>query len=281
MRTTLGAFARALTVMGLLSLAFGLFQARIGDISERRSQRALRASLTEMLNSGAGLGRDAKGNSTPIMTGTAVALLDIPRIDLHKVVVEGASAESLKKGPGVISSSVLPGQPGQTIVVGRRTTFGAPFRHLDVLAAGDEIQATTPFGKFNYKVSETHTVGVGSSTTFNPTKDSLLTLVTSDPPYVGGSALVVAATLQGQASSFPDPNRVSSSDAGRVALVGNAGSEPGAAIAGVLLLAALIVTEKLYRRWRRWPTYLLTTPVILALLFAWMENLTSLFPSSL
>jgi hypothetical protein len=49
----------------------------------------------------------------------------------------------------------------------------------------------------------------------------------------------------------------------------------------VLFLGSLLVTDGLYRRWRRWPTYLLTTPIVLALLFAWMQNLTSLFSSAL
>ncbi len=267
--------------MGVLSLLFGLFQSYIGDVSERRAQRSLRSTLGQMLEAGAGFPVDATGRPIPIPLGSPVAALEISKIDVHKIVVEGAGAESLKKGPGVTSNSVLPGQPGQTIIVGRRTTFGEPFRHLDLLRQGDEIQATTPFGKFEYTVRESRTVDPGAATQLSETRGSLLTLVTSDPPETGGSALVVVAQLDGDPSTYPDPARKLGGEAGSVVFRGNAGSVVGAAVTGILLLAALLAADTMYLQWRRWPTYLLTTPVILALAFTWMENLSSLFPSSL
>jgi sortase A len=282
MTLNVSSIARVLTAFGVLSLLFGLFQASIGNVSERRSQRTLRGAFQQVLSSGVGLGRDAKGHSHPIAKGSPVAFLEIARIGIRKVVIEGADSNSLKKGPGLVVGSSIPGQPGQSTVLGRRTTFGSPFRHLDVLAVGDEIKVTTPYGTFHYRVRETHKVDAGKALDFAPATGSLLTLVTSDPPYIGGSALVIAATLEGQPSTFQDPQQPSASnDKGSVALAGNAGSVPRTLFFGVLVLAALVATDKLYRQWRRWPTYLLTTPIILALLFAWMESLVSLFPSSL
>ncbi len=280
-RGAVPSLARALTAMGILSVAFGLFQSNIADISERRGQRALRASFGQALSSGAGFPVDANGKPIPIELGTAVAALDVPKIDIHKIVVEGAGAEPLKKGPGVTSNSVLPGQQGQTIIVGRRTTYGAPFRHIDALQKGDEVHTTTPFGKFTYKVRETRTVDPGSATNLSEARGSLLMLVTSDPPDSGGAALVVVAELAGDPSTYPDPERRIGGEAGAVAFRGNAGSGLGAIFTGLLLLAALLATDTMYLKWRRWPTYLLTTPLILALTFAWMDNLSSLFPSSL
>ena len=52
-------------------------------------------------------------------------------------------------------------------------------------------------------------------------------------------------------------------------------------LSGILLFAALATAQILYQRWRKWPTYLLTTPIILALVFAWMDGLLSSFPSTL
>jgi sortase A len=234
-----------------------------------------------MLASGSGFPRGKNGRIGRIPAGSPVALLDIPKLGVRKVVVEGAGAESLKKGPGVTSDSPLPGQVGQTVLVGRRTTFGSPFRHLDAITPGDQIKVTTPFGRFVYVARETHTVQPGDVTQLDPADGSVLTLVTSDPPYVGDKALVVVAKLQGNPSTFDEPPRASTSEVGSFAFSGNTGTEAGALATGVLFLVSLLVTDSLYRRWRRWPTYLLTTPVALALLFAWMQNLTSLFPSAL
>lgn len=275
------ALARALTIMGLASLSLAVFQVRIGDIAERREQRTLRASFQEIVGSGAGLGRDAQGQPAPIRKGSPVALLEIPKLGVRKIVVEGSGADELKTGPGLLQSSPIPGQVGHTIIAGRRTTYGSPFRHLDVLGAGDQIDVTTPYGEFTYEVRNTETLQPDKAVKLEDTLGSLLTLVTSDPPHVGGTGLAVNATLDGDPSAFPDPPRQQSSSPGSVTFAGNASAGPAAAATGVLLLTALLGADALYRRWRRWPTYLLTTPVVLALLLAWMESVASLLPTTL
>lgn len=276
-----GALVRALTLMGFASLALAAFQVRIGDISERRSQRELRSSFQQVLATGAGLGKDAQGQPKPIATGSAVALLEIPKLGVRKVVVEGSGADELKRGPGLLQSSPIPGQAGHSIVAGRRTTYGAPFRRLQLLAASDPIRMTTPYGRFTYSVRDVQTVRTGTVARLSETPGSLLTLLTSDPPNLGGAALAVNATLEGKPSAFPDPPRQSSGKPGGVSFAGNAGAGPAAAAFGILLLAALLVADNLYRHWRRWPTYLLTTPVILALLLMWMESVSSLLTTTL
>lgn len=280
-RTAFVRLTRAITILAVLTLGFAVFQARIGNLTERRSQRELKNTLKEVLASGAGIGRDASGNAKPIPPGSAVAFLDVPRLGVNKAVVEGAGAEQLKRGPGLLAGAPLPGQTGHSIIVGRRTTYGSPFRHLELLSPGDEIKASTPFGKFTYKVRDNDTVEPGKIKDLAEADGGLLTLVTSDPPYVGGRALAVTATLQGDPSTFPDPLRGAAAATGTVDFGGNAGSRIGALVAGVLLMAALIGADALYQRWRRWTTYVLTTPVILALAFAWMQNLSSVLPASL
>lgn len=273
--------ARALTIMGLACLSVAVFQTWIGNVSERREQRTLRGAFQQILSTGAGLGRDADGNQRAIEAGSAVALLEIPKIGVRKIVVEGSGANELKRGPGLLPSSPLPGQPGHTIIVGRRTTYGSPFKKLDTLTPQDDVKVTTPYGQFAYKIRGVETVSPGKATKLEPTEGSLLSLLTSDAPHIGGSALMVTAVLDGDPSTFADPPRKSAGEPGSVTFAGNAGAGPGAAALGVLLLSALVGADSLYRRWRRWPTYLLTTPVIIALLLAFMENLSSLLPTTL
>jgi sortase A len=79
-----------------------------------------------------------------VARGKALAVLDIPRIQLdNKVVVEGVGRDELRKGPGHVPSTVPPGQPGTFGVSGHRTTYGAPFYRLDELAKGDTITVVT------------------------------------------------------------------------------------------------------------------------------------------
>jgi sortase A len=65
--------------------------------------------------------------------GRAFALIQIPAIDVERVVVEGVGRDDLRKGPGHVPSTMMPGQPGTFGVSGHRTTYGAPFYRLDEL----------------------------------------------------------------------------------------------------------------------------------------------------
>jgi sortase A len=261
-------------------LLFALFQMGLAGISEQRSQRSLRGAFQSLLGSGVGLGRGADGQPAPIAKGTPVALLEIPDLHLRKVVVEGTDSEQLKRGPGHLRSSHVPGQPGHAIIAGRRTTYGAPFGKLDLLRAGDNVTTITPYGRFEYRVREVSRLKPRKVERLEASTTGWLSLVTSDPAYTPTGALVVEAELQGDPSSAPDPPRLAG-QAGAMTFTGNAGALVGVALSGTLLLAVLVVADTLYQRWRRWSTYLLTTPIILALLFAWMEGLVSILPSTL
>ena len=71
------------------------------------------------------------------------AQIRIPAIDLDVTMVEGVRRRDLKKGPGHLTGSPLPGQPGNAVISGHRTTYGAPFGDIGELAAGDRIEVET------------------------------------------------------------------------------------------------------------------------------------------
>jgi sortase A len=271
---------RALVIAGALSLLFAFFQFGVANISERRSQRALNGAFRDLIASGAPLGAGADGKPHPIDVGDPVAILEIPSLGLRKIVVEGTGAEQLKRGPGHVPASFVPGQYGHAVIAGRRTTYGSPFRRLDLLREGDEVITTTPYGRFTYRVRTVGHIEPRRAQDLEGSTNGLLTLVTSNPPYTPNGALVVDAELTSDPSTFADPPRPKGS-AGAVDFTGNPSALLGVLASGLLLFAAVAGAEQLYRRWRRWPTYLITTPIILALLFAWMDGLLSTLPSTL
>ena len=69
-------------------------------------------------------------------------------------MVEGTDLESLRKGPGHYPETPLPGERGTSAIAGHRTTYGAPFRHIDELDPGDRIVIDMPDGRFVYRVEE-------------------------------------------------------------------------------------------------------------------------------
>jgi sortase A len=84
--------------------------------------------------------------------GSPVGRIRIPRIGASYVVVNGTQPQALESGPGVLSETHFPGVPGTTAIAGHRTTFLAPFRHIDSLAAGNVIQLEMPYARFTYTV---------------------------------------------------------------------------------------------------------------------------------
>jgi sortase A len=85
--------------------------------------------------------------------GDALTRLEIPKIGVDVLVVEGVSATALRAGAGHYPSTPLPGERGNVAIAGHRTTYGRPFNGIDELVAGDRIMLTTPIGRHVYRVT--------------------------------------------------------------------------------------------------------------------------------
>jgi sortase A len=84
--------------------------------------------------------------------GSAVGRIRIPRIGASFVVVKGTSTSDLESGPGIYGETVFPGMAGTTAIAGHRTTYLAPFRHVDLLRRGSRIMLNMPYAHFTYTV---------------------------------------------------------------------------------------------------------------------------------
>lgn len=89
-----------------------------------------------------------------IEVGDALTRLQIPKLDVDVVVVEGTTPAALHAGAGHYPRTPLPGERGNVAIAGHRTTYGRPFNRLDELAAGDRVVLTTPVGRYVYEISQ-------------------------------------------------------------------------------------------------------------------------------
>lgn len=135
--------------------------------------------------------------SGAIAPGTPLGLVQVPRLGIEQVFVQGSASEQTMEGPGLQPDSVLPGQQGRSILVGRRATYGAPFSHLDEMQTGDIIVVTTGQGRFEYVVDIVRTTDAPD--TKIESVPARLSLVTSDPAITPTRSLVVSAQLDGKA----------------------------------------------------------------------------------
>jgi sortase A len=120
-----------------------------------------------------------------IQRGDPVARLSIPRLDAVLYVVEGADAGDLKRGPGHMEGTPLPGQAGNCIIAGHRDTH---FRLLKDIRKGDEILLETHNGQFRYRVSQTTVISPKNTACLRPTTTGVLNLITCYPFYYVGPA---------------------------------------------------------------------------------------------
>ena len=85
--------------------------------------------------------------------GTAIGRIRIPRLGLNMVFVNGTDHDTLKKGPGRYLGSYMPGEGQLVYVAGHRTTYLAPFSHIDALRPGDRVTLSMPYGTFEYAIT--------------------------------------------------------------------------------------------------------------------------------
>ncbi len=146
--------ARVLLTIALVIAWSLLYLLVLSRLDEAHSQRGLYAQLRTELAQG------ITPISAPIAGGTPVALINAPGAGIHNsVVIEGTSSQDLQNGPGHLRSTVLPGQPGTSTVLGRALSYGAPFGGLDSLRTGDEITVTTGQGEFKFRVTDQRRTG--------------------------------------------------------------------------------------------------------------------------
>lgn len=290
-RALLGVWLVA-TVAGFALVLYGF-----GPILHDRAQRKLlgdyRTSINQAANEASGLAGVSVPTRAPEL-GTPVGILEVGDLRLQEAIVEGAGASQTRLGPGHVPGTAGPGQPGNSVIVARRSTLGGSFGGLGRLRRDDLIVVSTTQGVSVYAVQKvTHVTAregneadaaTGSSAAspfdslYGPSKDDRLTLVTSASAWPGNKsrALVVTAKLKG-APYAPTPQGARSD-----AQTG-AASEQGARAAGLLAMlaygAVLGGAVLIYQRMRPRIAYLLTVGPVLAMTVIAAETLVRLLPA--
>lgn len=127
--------------------------------------------------------------------GTEFGRILIPKLDVEQIMFEGVDRTTLKSGPGHMPWTPLPGQVGNAVVSGHRTTYGAPFFSLDELEPGDEIIVETLVGNHTYAVRESMVVMPTDVWVTDHRDGAWLTLTTCHPRFSARERLIIVAEL--------------------------------------------------------------------------------------
>jgi LPXTG-site transpeptidase (sortase) family protein len=127
--------------------------------------------------------------------GEAFGRIVIAGIGVDTIVMKGVQPADLRRGPGWIDWSDLPGPTGTCGISGHRTTYGAPFRRIDELEPGDTIDLYSPYRRYRYEVTRTLVVTPDQVEVVASTEAPTLTLTACHPPFSARYRIAVQADL--------------------------------------------------------------------------------------
>ncbi len=138
----------------------------------------------------------ARREQHQVGTGDAIGQISIPKIGASYTVIEGTDTSSLEKGPGHYPATAFPGL-GQTVAIaGHRTTYLAPFRHINALKPGDRIMVTMPYGLFTYVVQYQKIVQPTALWVTSNVGYERLVLSACNPLYSAAQRIIIFAKLK-------------------------------------------------------------------------------------
>jgi sortase A len=263
----------------VVALFLGAFAFGLSGLQEQRSQDQLYASFRGLLDPSSPIAPSIGGAIAP---GSPVALLNSPVAGLHNVVVvEGTTSGDLLDGPGHLRDSPLPGQAGESILMGKSTTAGAPFGDIMRLRSGDVINVTTGQGRFRFVVEGQRVAG--DPLPEIPTSGALLTLVTSSGSgWLGRLApshlVYVDAKLQGKDVAAPS-GRPSAVTPAEIQGHGDPSAWPFVVFWLQALLAGSVALAWLWPRWGLPRTWLVGAPVLFGILWGLSTEAMRLLPN--
>jgi sortase A len=128
-------------------------------------------------------------------TGEPVGRLKIGRIGLNMIVVQGTDHDTLKRGPGHYPTTGLPGEGRLIYVAGHRTTYLAPFSHINDIRVGDYITFQVPYGTFTYRVTRHYVVAENDTHVLVNQGSEILRLQACHPRFFASHRYIVDARL--------------------------------------------------------------------------------------
>jgi sortase A len=268
----------AFTMIAIVCLWVAAQLLFLGSIEQNRAQDLLYQELRYTL---AGPPDKTPPLGPVVPVGDPVALLTIPSLGLEQVVVEGTASGDLLAGPGHRRDTPLPGQVGTSVVYGRATTYGGPFRHLTDLRVGDRIQVVGAQGETVYTVSglrtggdplpQPLTEGAGRLTLVTAKGSGRLGAITPDTVvYVDAETRKAFPAPPGRPAAVPDSEKAMAADQGAVPLL---------ALCLALLLAVTLGVVAARQRWSTVLVWVVATPLVLALSWVSTDVVMRLLPN--
>ena len=266
----------AVTALGFVAWV-GLFSSLHYDKAQLNAYDALRVELA--------MGTAPNGPTSPanpaqlLPMGAPVAVLSIPAIGLRTVILQGTTSSVLEDGPGHLRDTVMPGQAGASVILGRQTAYGGPFGGLASLVPGDPIKVVTGQTVASYKVIDLRRAGDPLPPALATGAGRMVLVTANGSPLAPSGILYVDADETSK--PMPSPGVVLSQ---YLTTTENAmATEPQAwlpiVLWGQLLVLVAFALSWLWTAWGKWQTWVVAVPAIGFLVLSIADQATRLLPN--
>jgi sortase A len=143
----------------------------------------------------ASIAREAKQYRLSSKRGQVVGRLRVPRMGVNMLLVNGTDHDTLKKGPGRDGRTFMPGENRLVYIAGHRTTYLAPFSHIDRLRRGDRVTIEVPYGTFIYAVTRHRIVKSTDLSVLRSPRHELVELQACHPRFFASHRYIAYARL--------------------------------------------------------------------------------------
>ncbi len=141
------------------------------------------------------IAREAKRYRTSSTRGEVIGRLRVPRMGVNMLLVNGTDHDTLKQGPGRDKRTFMPGENRLVYIAGHRTTYLAPFSHIDRLRSGDRITIEVPYGTFIYAVTRHRIVKSTDLSVLRSPRHELVELQACHPRFFASHRYIAYAQL--------------------------------------------------------------------------------------
>jgi sortase A len=127
--------------------------------------------------------------------GEAIGKIIVQRMGVNMILVDGTDHGSLMKGPGRDLRTYMPGENREIYIAGHRTTYLAPFSHIDLMRKNDKITLIVPYGTFVYRVNGDRIVPANDLSVLHSPRHEVLILQACHPRFFATHRFLVYARL--------------------------------------------------------------------------------------
>jgi sortase A len=141
------------------------------------------------------IAREARRYRLDSERGEAIGRIRVPRMGVNMILVNGTDHDTLKKGPGRDLRTFMPGENRLVYIAGHRTTYLAPFSHIDRLHAGDRVTIEVPYATFVYAVTHHRVVKATDLSVLRSPRHEVVELQACHPRFFASHRYIAYARL--------------------------------------------------------------------------------------